>query len=206
MNDNEKILFCGDTNNFGIELKILNINMKNYADCTYKIYVKNNEYGIFDENVLNSHNFIECNVLRNDIAHAISLFENKEKIINLTNIVKNESVEYTLKQILRLFYCIELKEQYNILYSNSINNSILDNINFIMTGHDSMRNYFLIPFLISNDIYIGIIEQNSEIYENFNCNDIYDWNTLNTKYYKIEQNIILNVFKCVKKYLKLYNQ
>jgi len=201
----KKEFFCGNVNTFGIKIKILNLYMGKFSDCIYKIFLGGKEYGIYDETLLDNHNFIECNMLVNDIQDVCTLFlDNNKNIIDLTEILKEMSVENAIKQVIRYHFCLDMNSEPIMNYSSSIDDfkqKLTSKRNkseftiFIMNGHDSMKNYYFIPYYFSNELYLAIVEEADTHYENFDCRDDYDWNYKMCTHVKINEDYVIKILR-----------
>lgn len=188
---NEKQIFlCGDSKSFGIYIKILGSKLYEFSDCTFTLYFEGTKYGVIDENLIASHDFLECNILRNDIEYTIRVLKNENDIINISDVHAKDSIQDTLSQVVRYNYCCQANN--NIL-------SILNNhttVKFILNSHDSMKSFFLIPFYMYGKFYIAIASRYDE-YINFECSKDYNWSFDTFVYYNINKKDFIETLKCV---------
>lgn len=206
----EQVLTFGNTCFFAIKIKILNIEMSEWADCVYSLIFGGREYGIFDENILITHDFIECHMLRSDIEETILTLEKGETIADISSVIKEMSIEDAMKQIMRYHYCNVFKDSPELNYSNSIDKFITKIIQptsntsevttFIMTNHDSMKDYLVIPFLLDSNIYLSFVKPN-EYFDDFDCSDNYNWSFKDCVYEKIDRNYFIEVLESAHAFL-----
>ena len=207
----QKNYICGEPSSLAIEIKVLNVEEHEFSDCVYRLVINNNSYGVYDENFLVSHNFIECNLLITTIEHAIKVFRDKQNIIDLTGVIDSISVEDALAQIIRYHYCFGLKDEIEMNYEQSMDifiNKVTKNKDdfnistFIMSDHDSMKGYFIIPFFMHDKLYLALIKKDCSDYEDFDCSDGYNWGFGDFDYFHIDMGYLLEIFICAKKFLQ----
>jgi len=206
----QQTFICGDPSLLAIKVKVLNVELNELSDCVYTLIIEDVEYGIYNETVLVSHDFIEGNHLRSTIDYILKGFQDEENIIDLTRVIEYMPIEDAIKQIIRSHYCYGLEDEPEMNYSKSIKEFMKkviktkddsNTITFIMNDHDSMKDYILIPFFMLGELYLAIVKENYINYEDYDCSNEYDWKIESLVCQKIDKALFLKVLQCTKNLL-----
>lgn len=204
-NFNNKMHFCGDIDTIAIRIKILNPEYGKFSDCTYQLLFQGKEYGLLDEKKLVSHNFIECSMLQNDIAYIQNHLKNRDYFFDLTYVLKRMSLKKSIKQILNFHYCRylekellkERKDNLATFLESTTKVKDTDNIiTFIMSEHDSMKNYFTIPYFFNNKFYLALIAIPNSEDEKLNAYNVNDFKIEEFNYFKVDLNNFKTMLIC----------